>query len=280
MINQRIAVASLLAVSATLGIGLACGGSDESNGDATSRPQQASGQPLSIAEALVLRPASVFRIRAGLLVRRNEKIRLCSSLGTGRPPRCGKPALTLEGMGNPYRVFEGIEKIDDGQGPEPAAGWGEPVELSGKLEGESVFRHLPPQKSQRVIDHFRKRTGDELVHDLFLSNDEIDHVNLESSRDARAVRSAQAKWGSFDIVIPLTSGGNPIEIVRTQLDPYVIDATGKPDRRGIRWLRLRRLGWVALSGYKHGVVLQWTSGRTRQIDARWKRLDAVLESLR
>jgi hypothetical protein len=256
----------------------ACGSSDDRSLDT----QAQTGPPvreLTVSEAIALRPSRVVRIRGGLLVRRNEAVRLCSSLSSRQPPRCGGPALIVKGLGSPYRAIEGLESLHDGRSIEPRAGWGRRVVLSGRLEGRSTLRLVTPEQSRRVITHFRKETGHDLVHDLFLSNEDLDHVNFESSRNPRAVRAARTKWGLFDIIVPLSRRADPIQAVRAELDPYVLEVSGGLDRDGIQWLRLRRYGWVALSAYEPGVVLQWRAGKTKAIDARWKLLDAVLQRL-
>lgn len=52
----------------------------------------------------------------------------------------------------------------------------------------------------------------------------------------------------------------------------------RPDRDGIYWLRHDRQ-WYVLKRYGPRVAVGWLAGKSRRLDARWRRLDGILSKI-
>ena len=77
--------------------------------------------------------------------------------------------MVVEGLGNPYRVVEGIQHVgpDPATGREPRLGWVESATISGRLDGRTL--RIEPSCSSNALkkrtDERRERL-DEILSDL------------------------------------------------------------------------------------------------------------------
>jgi hypothetical protein len=236
---------------------------------------------LTIRQALEEQPSASVRVRGALLTRLDGPALLCSALAESYPPQCGAPWVRVEGLGNPFRVFEGMHVTgQDGLQPtSPTVGWLESIELPGLVE-RGVLTLEQPCSSTRVIDHFREETGEVLYRDLFVSNDKIDVLNFEAAPRSAEAGRRRREWGRFGIGVFLKEKQQALQEAFEQQTDAIGDAPPvRPDERGIVWARSDLPGWFALKEYDEGVVLSWSGNGRKVTDARWERLDEILSGL-
>ena len=271
-------LAAFLVISATV-LTAGCGG-DERRCRPDDAPLIAATPTTSVARVLRAESPDTVRVRGPLHVRRGGPVRLCTRLVGRRPPRCAGPSVVVEGIGNPYRVVNGIERLDTGRG-EPAAGWARSVTIAGRLDG-STLRVSIACATQDVADHVRESDGPAVFLDLALSSAATEHLNLEGHRDPSRVQAAQSRWGRFDILVFPGRDERALDEAIGQAESFIaggLAAVPPPDREGVTWLRVRGIGWTALTEYRGNVVLEWFAGRTKRTDERWRRLHEILGEL-
>jgi hypothetical protein len=274
-LRRGLVTSALLAIPFAAG----CGGDAQTCIENPSALRRA--ERLSVPEALWTKAGVPVEVRGALLVRRGEPIRLCTRLIETQPfPTCQEPALTVEGLGDPYRAVEGLERSEGRTTTqaEPAAGWASSVTITG-LVTDATLHVARSCASEQVLARFEEQTGQELALDLFPGTVEREHLNFEALRDRAAARARREEWGRFSIVVWPGKPADAIAEERTQLSPYLLRDTSEPDQRGIVWLLLEDVGWLAVTNHGGGVLLEWTAGNTKRVDRRWKRLYALLEDL-
>jgi hypothetical protein len=282
--NDRGRVGSLrwaLAPSALLAVVLAagCGGEKQTCIEGANELRRA--ERVTVPEAVGTQTGEPIQVRGALLVRRGDPVRLCTRLIDTEPfPTCQEPAFVIEGLGNPYRAIEGLQtpRRTLATQEEPAAGWAESLTMIGLVEDDTL--HVPLScQSRRVVEHFEERTDQELALDVFPGFAERGHLNFEALRDPAAVRARRREWGGFSIVVWPGKSTDALAEERAQLSPYILRDASQHDERGIVWLLLEDAGWVAVTDHGDGVLLEWTAGGGRRVDARWERLYSILEDL-
>ena len=135
-----------------------------------------------------------------------------------------------------------------------------PASVAGSVAARSFT-------TRHVIAYFRAETGYRLARVPSASSATLDTLSLGLNPPRSSVR----RFGAFQVYVVKA---NRAKTMRALL------GTGKPTRLGIYWQRTQGGFWIALKRYGANVVVSWLPpGLRAAVDARWRRLDAVMRRL-
>ncbi len=161
---------------------------------------------------------------------------------------CGGPSLKLDGPYTRFRTASGSE-----------------VTIAGRVIAETL--HVVASCStDEVSEYFKERTGDSLTFNTHYSTSFVEVLDIADTLGELSARM-ESKYGSFQIYVLTPAAERAIDHYVRELENKGVD---------VSWRR-RGGSWYAARGYGDIAVL-WKAGRTRHTDARWQRIDEVLEA--
>lgn len=247
----------VLVVAAALAGG--CGSSGLQDSQCRRASEKIPARAISVEQALDA-DSQMRRVRGDLVQLGNGVLQLCETLAGSRPARCVGQSLKIHGLRD-LTAFEDVHRFRKER-------WQRGAVIAGRIR-DGVLRVEPFCRTQQIAAQFKQSTGETLTLDPFSSNTLIEVLDFASTSQNVPAR-IRRKYGIFQIPVRTPEAGSRSLLELLDFAPL------QPDRRGIRWFSEGR-DWVALSAYGD-VALIWRAGHTREVDARWRRLDRILRS--